>query len=145
MGCRAHFNISKISKNSLRSFLSRENRRYEIRVLSLQLQVIFDEHMNQIKVRLHNLCFAGLKLVCHSIINGLHKLLSFNPSGLSFIQSTFPLIAQSEHFHFRKASCCTPKFALALFHKKYQLQTFPDFSNWLKNRTNGLFLTVKQN
>ena len=36
--------------------------------------------------------------------------------------------------------CCTPKFALALFPKKSRLQIFPDFSNWLKNRTNGLFL-----
>ena len=72
--CIAHFNISKMSKNSLRSFLSRENRRDEVRVLSLELQVILDEHMNQINVRMHNICFAGLKLVYHSIIKFLHNL-----------------------------------------------------------------------
>ena len=84
MGCVAYCKLSKMSKNSLISFLSRENRRDEVRVLSLELQVILDEHMNQINIRLHNLCL-GVKLVCHSIINGLHKLLSYNPSDLSFI------------------------------------------------------------
>ena len=68
MDCIEHFKLSKMSKNSLRSFLSRENRRDEVRVLSLELQAIFDEHMNQIHARLHNPCFAGLKIVRHSII-----------------------------------------------------------------------------
>ena len=42
-----------------------------------------------------------------------------------------------------RGNCCTPKFALAFFHKKSQLQAFPDSSNWLKDRTNGLFSSVK--
>ena len=43
-----------------------------------------------------------------------------------------------------RGNCCTPKFAIAFFHKKSQLQAFPDFSNWLKNRPNRLFSSVKQ-
>ena len=43
-----------------------------------------------------------------------------------------------------RGNCCTPKFALAFFHKQSQLQAFPDFfSNWLKNRSNRLFSSVR--
>ena len=73
MGFIAYYKLSKMSKNSLRSFLRRENQRDEDRILSLELQVIFDEHMNQIHTRLHNLCFSGFKLVSHSIMKCLHS------------------------------------------------------------------------
>ena len=43
-----------------------------------------------------------------------------------------------------RGNCCTPKFALVFFHKKPQLQAFPDFSDWLKNRSNRLFSSVRQ-
>ena len=39
--------------------------------------------------------------------------------------------------------CCTPKFALVFFHKKSQFQTLPDFSDWLKNRSDRLFSSVR--
>ena len=73
MGCRAYCKLSKIPKNSLRSFLSRKNRRDEVRVLSLELQVILWWTKFKIQSMLHNLYFSGLKLVRNSIINGLHR------------------------------------------------------------------------
>ena len=73
MGCREHCKLSKMSKNSLISFLSRENRRDEFRVLSLELQAILWWTNSKFKVVLHNLYFTGLKLVRYSIINGLHN------------------------------------------------------------------------
>lgn len=35
-----------------------------------------------------------------------------------------------------------PKIFPPLFHKKSQLRAFPDFSDWLKNHSNRLFLSV---
>ena len=44
-----------------------------------------------------------------------------------------------------RGNCCTPKFALLFYHKKSQLRDFPDFSDRLKNRSNRLFLSIRQN
>ena len=51
---------------------------------------------------LHNPHFAGLKIIFHSIINGLHNWLCPYPSVWSFVQNDFPFMAQSCHFHFDK-------------------------------------------
>ena len=69
----------------------------------LNYKPFHDEQKFKSKPRLHNLFFAGLKLVFHSMINGLHNSLGPYPLGLSFVQSDFPYMAQSCHFHFDKA------------------------------------------
>ena len=43
-----------------------------------------------------------------------------------------------------RGNYCTPKFSLTFFHKKSQLQAFPDFfPDWLKYRSDRLFSSVR--
>ena len=89
-GYREHYNLSKMSKNSLRSSLIKENRRHEVGISFLNYMSFSWWTRIQIHARLHNLCFAGLKLVCHSIINGLHN--SLGPYPLGFLDLCRPPI-----------------------------------------------------
>ena len=73
-----------------------------------------DEQKFKSKPRLNNLCFAGLKLVSHSIIKCLHSCYSFNSNTWAFIQVTFPFMAQSCHFHSCKEALITKSMHIAL-------------------------------
>ena len=106
MGCIEHCKLSKMSKNSLRSFLSRENRRDEVRVLSLELQGILWWTKFKFKVMLHKLYFAGLKLVRHSIINCLHNCYRSHFKHSLQGHALYPFWEESAHCHFDKVTFC---------------------------------------
>ena len=103
-----------MSKNSLRSFLSRENRREEVKVFKLELQVIFVINKNSnLKRMLHNLALQAYKPQNLSLIKILHLLLSYYPFDSSFIRDNFPLMAQRHHCHLHKASFMQSQLALS--------------------------------
>ena len=118
MDCREHCNLSKMSKNSLRSFLSRENRRDEVRVYHLNYKAFCDEQEFNFKPMLHNPILQASKPQDISIIRRLHLLLSYYPLDSSFVQVNFPLMEQSSHFHFGKVTLITKSMHRApnLFH-----------------------------
>ena len=97
MGFRSHCKILKLSNNSLRSFLSRENRRDEVRFYHLNYKAFCDEQEFNVKPMLHNLVFQASKPQDLSIIRILHLLLSYYTLDSSFIQANFPFMAQSNH------------------------------------------------
>ena len=73
-----------------------------------------DEHITKSMAMLHNLCFAGLKLVFHSIINGLHNWLSPYTSDSSIVQNNLPFWEESNIFILEKFTLITKSTLLEL-------------------------------
>ena len=74
---------------------------------------IFRMNMNQSHARLHNICFAGLKIVFYSIINGLHNWLRHYPIDSSFIQINFLFWEESNISILVKQALCTKSISWA--------------------------------
>ena len=91
-----------MSKNSLRSFLSRENRRDEVMVLSLLFKPILQSIKLQIQSMLVVPCFTGPKLTLNSIIKCKLSWQRLYLFFWSFTQDVFPFWAKTSQCHFHK-------------------------------------------
>ena len=117
MDYRAHCKISKMSKNSPRSFLSRENRRREVGIFSLLFKPFSHKIKLQIKPMLVIYCFTGPKIVINSIIKWKLSWQRLYLCFWSFVQKIFPFWAKSSqcHFHKEKLLQLCQSWALNLF------------------------------
>ena len=103
-GFKAYYKLSKISKNSLISCLRKENQRHEVDISFLNYRSFSWWTRMQIHARLHNICFASLKLVWHSIIKCLHSCKKLQSKHSIHCLCLMPFWEESAHCHFGKVA-----------------------------------------
>ena len=106
MGCRAHYKFLKCLRTPWDHFWVGIIEEMKLGFSHLNYKSFSDEQDSKFKLILHNLYFASLKLVRHSIINCLHSCLRSHPKHSMQGHALYPFWEESAQCHFDKVAFC---------------------------------------